>query len=209
MLLDSYALKKGLADLPSLKPESGFGGGANFTKRVNQSTAKVDPILKTLQVRSSPAEGLVQAYLIHIRDRSEVKFRKILEIKGIIRKDQAHLVELFNAPSLSSKTGKLLWVGLVPVYWALAFLLAAAIPNFPYLSGLVAAVCILQFSYTFPPLLMLMIIRWLFALMTSTPVIVQFVRTARMTLVCSSSLKLGLPLARGRYVRTGPARRPF
>ncbi|KAF2011702.1 hypothetical protein BU24DRAFT_398423 [Aaosphaeria arxii CBS 175.79] len=65
------------------------------------------------------------------------------------------LVEVFRAPPLSSRVGKLLWVALVPLYWSLAFLLAASIPNFPYLSGLVAAVCILQFTYTFPPLLML------------------------------------------------------
>jgi hypothetical protein len=64
-------------------------------------------------------------------------------------------VELFGAPSLDSRSGKLLWVALVPVYWSLAFVLAASIPNFSYLSGLVAAVCILQFTYTFPPLLML------------------------------------------------------
>jgi hypothetical protein len=64
-------------------------------------------------------------------------------------------VELFGAPSLDRKSGKLLWVALVPVYWSVAFILAAAIPNFSYLSGLIAAVCILQFTYTIPPLLML------------------------------------------------------
>ncbi|KAF2466790.1 amino acid transporter [Lindgomyces ingoldianus] len=65
------------------------------------------------------------------------------------------LREFFNAPPLDEKLGKFLWVGLVPLYWAVAFVLAAAIPNFPYLLGLVAAVCILQFTYTIPPLMML------------------------------------------------------
>lgn len=64
-------------------------------------------------------------------------------------------MEFFNAPPLDRKAGKLLWVALVPAYWGIAFVLAASIPNFSYLSGLVAAVCILQFTYTFPPLLML------------------------------------------------------
>jgi hypothetical protein len=64
-------------------------------------------------------------------------------------------VEFFNAPTLDQKSGKFLWVGLVPIYWAIAFVLAAAIPNFSYLTGLVAALCILQFTYTFPPILML------------------------------------------------------
>ncbi|KAK5153779.1 hypothetical protein LTR04_006162, partial [Oleoguttula sp. CCFEE 6159] len=63
--------------------------------------------------------------------------------------------ELFGLPDLTSKAGKLLWVAMVPVYWGAAFVLAAAIPNFSALSGLVAALCILQFTYTFPPVLML------------------------------------------------------
>ena len=106
MLLDSYVLKKGLSALPTLNVDTESGQtppqNAAFTKRVASSTAKLDPILKTLQVRSSPSEGLVQAYLIHIRDRSEPNFRKVLELKGIVRKDQVHLVELFNAHKASS-----------------------------------------------------------------------------------------------------------
>ncbi|KAL8666944.1 MAG: hypothetical protein Q9168_007387 [Polycauliona sp. 1 TL-2023] len=65
------------------------------------------------------------------------------------------LMEFFGFPSLARKTGKLLWVAIVPIYWGLAFVVAAAIPSISNLSGLIAAVCILQFSYTFPPLLML------------------------------------------------------
>lgn len=38
--------------------------------------------------------------------------------------------ELIGLPDLTSKTGKWLWVGIVPVYWGVAFVLAAAIPNF-------------------------------------------------------------------------------
>ncbi|KAF2717235.1 oligopeptide transporter protein [Polychaeton citri CBS 116435] len=63
------------------------------------------------------------------------------------------LKEWFGFPDITSKTGKYLWVGIVPIYWALAFILAAAIPNFSALSGLVAALCIMQFTYTFPPIL--------------------------------------------------------
>jgi hypothetical protein len=102
MLLDSYVLKKGLGELATINSEPGTPLNQAFIKRVNQSMSKLDPILKTLQVRSSPSEGLVQAYLIHIRDRSETNFRKMLELKGITRKDQVHLVELFNAHKASS-----------------------------------------------------------------------------------------------------------
>lgn len=65
------------------------------------------------------------------------------------------LKELLGFPDLTARSGKLIWAALVPVYWGVAFVLAAAIPNFNYLSGLVGAVCILQFTYTFPPLFML------------------------------------------------------
>jgi len=63
--------------------------------------AKIDSLLKTLQVRPSPAEALVQAYLIHIADRSETNFRKILELKGIRRVEQTALVDIFTAHSAS------------------------------------------------------------------------------------------------------------
>lgn len=60
---------------------------------------------------------------------------------------------LLKFPALESTKGKLLWVGLTPAYWIAAFAVASSIPQFTNLSGLVAAVCILQFTYTFPPLL--------------------------------------------------------
>ncbi|RMY47708.1 hypothetical protein D0865_08514 [Hortaea werneckii] len=118
MLLDSYVLKKGLSELATLTAEDQQHSGTStatrpsalnqsaFTKRVNTSMARLDMILKTLQVRSVPPEGHVQAYLIHIRDRSEANFRKILELKGIVRKgEQHHLVELFNAHKASPSSG--------------------------------------------------------------------------------------------------------
>lgn len=61
------------------------------------------------------------------------------------------LMEWCRFPSLGTKAGKLAWVGVVPVYWALAFVIASAIPQVNNLSGFIAALCILQFSYTFPP----------------------------------------------------------
>ncbi len=65
---------------------------------------KLDPLLKTLQVRSVPPEALVQAYLIHIGDRSDSNFKKILELKGVRRQEQPQLIELFQAHR-SSSTG--------------------------------------------------------------------------------------------------------
>ncbi|GAB7343330.1 hypothetical protein MBLNU457_1378t1 [Dothideomycetes sp. NU457] len=99
LLLDSYALKKALLDLPtSTSSESKPVPTRAFSTRVNTAMSRLDPLLKTLQVRAQPPEGLVQAYLIHIHDRSEPNFRKLLELKGISRKaEQAALIELFNA----------------------------------------------------------------------------------------------------------------
>lgn len=49
----------------------------------------------------------------------------------------------------------MVWIPLVIVYWGLAFVIGSAIPSVGTLSGLVAAVAIFQFSYTFPPVLLL------------------------------------------------------
>lgn len=62
-------------------------------------------------------------------------------------------MEWFNAPSLLTKKGKLLWACIVPVYWIIAFILAASIPAFFGLTSVTAAVCFVQFAYSFPPIL--------------------------------------------------------
>ena len=65
------------------------------------------------------------------------------------------LMDLLHFPSLATRAGKVAWVGCIPVYWSAAFALAAAIPQVTNLGALIASVCIIQFSYTFPPWLML------------------------------------------------------
>ncbi|KAL9135490.1 MAG: hypothetical protein Q9175_003329 [Cornicularia normoerica] len=62
-------------------------------------------------------------------------------------------VEIFRAPPLTQKTGKLLWVAVIPIYWSIAFIIGAAIPDFSGFTAIVSAVCIVQFTYTFPPFL--------------------------------------------------------
>ncbi|KAE9986575.1 hypothetical protein EG328_002478 [Venturia inaequalis] len=97
MLLDSYVLKKGFLDLPVINQEEGAQPSAAYAKRATISLSKIDSLLKTLQVRPSPPEALVQAYLIHIADRSETNFKKILELKGTRKQEQASLLDLFRA----------------------------------------------------------------------------------------------------------------
>ena len=97
MLLDSYVLTKAIEELLPLSATPGSTAPAGYFKRVQQAMGRLSPLLKTLQVRQSPPEALVQAYLIHIADKSDVNFRKILDLKGVRKQDQGHLVELFNA----------------------------------------------------------------------------------------------------------------
>ncbi|ORY92825.1 transmembrane amino acid transporter protein-domain-containing protein [Leucosporidium creatinivorum] len=61
--------------------------------------------------------------------------------------------DLFHGPLLSSRRGMLIWFGAVVGYWSGAFIIASAVPQFSNISGLVASVCILQFSFGIPPAL--------------------------------------------------------
>ena len=56
-------------------------------------------------------------------------------------------------PELETGRGRLVWTILVIVYWGVAYVVASAIPQFSTLTALVSSICILQFSYTFPPLI--------------------------------------------------------
>ncbi|KAF6239770.1 hypothetical protein HO173_002316 [Letharia columbiana] len=61
-------------------------------------------------------------------------------------------VEFFRAPPLTNKKGKLLWVAVIPIYWSIAFIIGAAIPDFSGFTAIISAVCTIQFTYSFPPL---------------------------------------------------------
>ncbi|KAI2465360.1 transmembrane amino acid transporter protein-domain-containing protein [Annulohypoxylon bovei var. microspora] len=58
--------------------------------------------------------------------------------------------ELLKFPDLTTRIGKIWWAALIPVYWAIAFIIAATVPQFSYIVGLVGALFILSFTYTFP-----------------------------------------------------------
>ncbi|KAH9822905.1 amino acid transporter [Teratosphaeria destructans] len=65
------------------------------------------------------------------------------------------LMDLFNAPPLITKTGKIFWVILVPIWWSVGYIIAAAIPDYFGFVSVVSAATAIQFSYTFPPMLAL------------------------------------------------------
>ncbi|KAI4141227.1 MAG: hypothetical protein LQ341_003567 [Variospora aurantia] len=106
MLLDSYVLKKGFEELLTMNA-SNTTPPTGYIKRVNRTMSRIDPILKTLQVRPSPPEALVQAYLIHIADKSDTNFRKFLDLKGLRKQDQSHLMDLFQAHRASPRNESL------------------------------------------------------------------------------------------------------
>lgn len=62
-------------------------------------------------------------------------------------------MELFRAPPITTKKGRILFGSIVPIYWSIAFVVAAAIPDYFGFVSIIASFCIVQFSYTFPPLL--------------------------------------------------------
>lgn len=63
------------------------------------------------------------------------------------------LMEWFRAPDLTRRPGKIVFAVLIPIYWAIAYAIAAGIPNFSGLTAVATSICVLQFTYTFPPLL--------------------------------------------------------
>ena len=66
---------------------------------------------------------------------------------------QTFFQKVFHTPDITSKKGRYIWCIAIIMYWGFAFILASAIPQFSALTSLVGAVCILQFTYTFPAIL--------------------------------------------------------
>lgn len=62
-------------------------------------------------------------------------------------------MEMLNAPPITTKRGRILFGVTVPIYWSIAFVVAAAIPDYFGFVSVIAAFCIIQFSYSFPPIL--------------------------------------------------------
>lgn len=65
------------------------------------------------------------------------------------------LVDIFKAPLLTSKGGKIAYAVIVPIWWSIAFIIAGAIPAYVYFVGVMSASCLLNLSYTIPPWLIL------------------------------------------------------
>lgn len=63
--------------------------------------------------------------------------------------------DVFNAPLITSRKGKFAYAAIVPIWWSIAFVIAAAIPAYPAFVGIISASCLLNMTYTIPPFLAL------------------------------------------------------
>jgi len=60
-------------------------------------------------------------------------------------------MDLFNAPPLITTSGKILYAAIVPVWWTIAFIIAAAIPDYFGFVSVMSASMLLNLTYTLPP----------------------------------------------------------
>ena len=58
--------------------------------------------------------------------------------------------EVFGFPQITTKRGRWLWVLLGPVYWILALCVAASLPSFNGIVGVVGSLFSLNFTYSIP-----------------------------------------------------------
>jgi hypothetical protein len=65
------------------------------------------------------------------------------------------LIDIFNAPPLTTFRGKFIYGAIVPVWWIVAFIIAAAIPDYFGFVSIISASMLLNLTYTMPPFFVL------------------------------------------------------
>ena len=63
------------------------------------------------------------------------------------------LMDLFKAPPLITRRGKIFYAAIVPVWWSVAFIIAAAIPDYFGFVSVISASTLLNLTYSLPPFL--------------------------------------------------------
>jgi hypothetical protein len=61
------------------------------------------------------------------------------------------LIDIFKAPPLTTNRGKIFYASLVPVWWSIAFVVAAAIPDYFGFVAIISSSMLLNLTYTMPP----------------------------------------------------------
>lgn len=105
--VDLMALTEQAGRLINVNASEDTRAPAGYIKRVTQTMSRVTPLLKVLQVRPSPPESLAEAYLLHVADKSDTNFRKVLDLKGVRKQDQAQFMEIFVAHKSATRHASL------------------------------------------------------------------------------------------------------
>jgi hypothetical protein len=61
------------------------------------------------------------------------------------------LIDIFHAPLLVTKRGKFIYAAIVPIWWAIAFVIAASIPDYFGFVAIISSSMLLNLTYTLPP----------------------------------------------------------
>ncbi|GIJ85581.1 hypothetical protein Asppvi_004440 [Aspergillus pseudoviridinutans] len=61
-------------------------------------------------------------------------------------------LDIFKAPPLTTRVGKIMYAALCPIWWIIAFVIAAAIPDYMGFVSVISASMLLNLTYSFPPL---------------------------------------------------------
>lgn len=62
------------------------------------------------------------------------------------------LVDIFRVPPLVTRRGKIIYAMIVPIWWIVAFVIAASIPDYFGFVSVISASMLLNLTYTLPPL---------------------------------------------------------
>lgn len=96
LLLDTHSIKTVLLDLPSIGSVVNRKAPASYTKVVVKGMTKAEMIIKIVMAPIAPAITFTEQFLKLLPDSTLGEFLKILDMKGVKRTEQAHLVELFK-----------------------------------------------------------------------------------------------------------------
>ncbi|GAA5834429.1 hypothetical protein JCM3766R1_005209 [Sporobolomyces carnicolor] len=96
LLLDLQGLKHCLMHLV-LAPGDSAPIPTSYSRYVSRSIQRVDTLLKIIMSPEDPADNFVRHYLALIPCQSFSDFQKVLDLKGVRRADQNHLLDIFLA----------------------------------------------------------------------------------------------------------------
>ncbi|GAA5851582.1 hypothetical protein JCM8547_001139 [Rhodosporidiobolus lusitaniae] len=96
ILLDLQALKSCLMHLV-LAPGDPNPIPTSYSRYVTRNVQNIDTLLKVIMTPDDPPEEFVKHYLLLVPCQSFSDFQKVLDLKGVRRADQNHLLDLFLA----------------------------------------------------------------------------------------------------------------